>query len=131
MEILLKSVNERPQVFDGPRYLIESSWPKKLEEEDLRPCRWIKEIVPSYELVNTAKTHRWNKKNFREAYWAELERPEAQEAIQRLFNENHRCVTFLYDAPYSLESSANFLKRFLSTRESSMSAALQPVSLAA
>ncbi len=131
MEMILKSVNKRPQPTDGPRYLIESTWPENLQDLDLSPYRWIQELVPSYELVEMARKHRWNREYFQRAYWLELERPAAQEAIQRLFSENDDgYMTFLYAAPEAFRSNAYSLKRYISANESRLRIS-QPVAMAA
>lgn len=116
MEILLKNVAELPQPYDGARYLIESTWPENIQDFDLTPYRWAKALVPSYELMEISQRRSWNKEDFQRAYWAELERPEAQWAIQKLFEENQQgYVTFLYAGPSSLKSNAYSLKKYLST----------------
>lgn len=116
MEILLKSMTEVPQPYDGPRYLIESTWPDDVDDTAVSPYRWIKELVPSYELIEMSQKHRWTKEHFQQAYWLELQRPQAQEALQRIFSEideENAFITFLYAGPTSFKTNAYYLKQYL------------------
>jgi uncharacterized protein YeaO (DUF488 family) len=95
----------------------------------LSPYRWIRELVPSFELIEMAQKRRWSRELFQRAYWLELERQPAQQAIQRLFEENEdNYVTFLYAGPEPMKSSAYFLKRYIAAYGHP---AVQPISLAA
>jgi uncharacterized protein YeaO (DUF488 family) len=113
MEILLKSALERPDFTDGPRYLIETTWPDNVQDLDVSPYRWIRELVPSYQLVQMSQKMRWPREYFQRVYWAELERPEAQKAIKSMLAEGHDYVTFLYADPSFLKSNAYYLKKYI------------------
>jgi uncharacterized protein YeaO (DUF488 family) len=113
MAILLKSIIEPAQSFDGPRYLIEYAWPSHLGDLDFSPYRWVRELVPSYDLM---EKQLWGHDSFRKAYWTELERAEAQRAIQKMFCEQNRGhITLLYASSSSMKSNAYYLKRFIDT----------------
>jgi uncharacterized protein YeaO (DUF488 family) len=113
MEIILKSVHEAASLSDGTRYLVESTWPENVQDLDLSPYRWVKELVPSYELVANAQKSRKDKHLFQYLYWAELEQPLAQQAVQKFFMENDNPVTFLYAGPSSFQTPAYYLKKYM------------------
>ncbi|MGW4648554.1 DUF488 domain-containing protein [Kitasatospora sp. NPDC004289] len=71
----------RPE--DGARVLVDRLWPRGIRKEDAALDSWPKALTPSTEL------RRWYHEGggfpaFRERYLAELEAPEAQEALTGL-----------------------------------------------
>lgn len=115
MEIFLKSVTERPYFYDGSRYLVETIWPEKVQDLDLSPYRWIREWVPSYELMQAVQEGRLPKEVFEYLYRTELEQPKAQCAIRNFIAEGHERVIFLYASFDPLESNAYYLKQYIDT----------------
>jgi uncharacterized protein YeaO (DUF488 family) len=70
---------------DGRRVLVDRLWPRGLSKDAAEIDIWAKEATPSNEL---RKWYHADKEarhaEFRERYEAELEQPEAQEALQKI-----------------------------------------------
>ena len=132
MEILLKKTGDTPQDYDGRRYLIESTWPENVQDWDLGPYRWVQELVPSCELIAAAQKHRWHHDQVQRLYWAELEQPKAQAALQQLLAENQDGhVTFLYGGDDGLKSYAASLRKYITTHGAALAKVPEPLLLAA
>jgi uncharacterized protein YeaO (DUF488 family) len=91
-----KNINEEPKPDDGRRILVDrpsTQMPNSAEEA--RFDQWMKDVLPSQELLNwfADVAERWTE--FRERYWAELDaKPELIEHLVRLGSEQE--VTLLY-----------------------------------
>lgn len=120
MPVKLKSAYMPPEPQDGKRYLVETFWPEGTDTFSLRPYRWIREIAPSYGLVNQASYNHWSPEQFREEYWKELQEPAKKAWFERLQNEAKQETVTILGATRKRSSrigpsdtSAFFLKEFI------------------
>ncbi len=74
LDIRIKRIYEPPDTCDGRRFLVDRLWPRGLRREDLQLDGWLKDVAPS-DTLRAWFGHdqdRWQE--FRERYFAELDR---------------------------------------------------------
>jgi uncharacterized protein YeaO (DUF488 family) len=97
--IQVKRVSEIPRPEDGSRILIDRYWPRGAQQSSGAVTTWIRELSPSAESVAWFghKPERW--KEFKQRYWAELDRPEKATWLEQLRRDSETgTVTLVYGA---------------------------------
>jgi uncharacterized protein YeaO (DUF488 family) len=113
----LKRVYDESHPEDGFRVLVERLWPRGVTRADAALDLWLKDVAPSTELRKWFghDPAKWNQ--FRERYWAELDRqPQAVAMLLRKAGEEHR-VTLVYSARDQVRNSAVVLKDYLQAHQ--------------
>jgi uncharacterized protein YeaO (DUF488 family) len=110
----IKRVYQPPDDEDGVRVLVDRLWPRGLSRERAQIDLWLKEIAPSDTLRRRFHGDPGNWKEFKTAYFAELEREPAQSAVRDLLDRQTRePVTLLFAARDETRNNAVALKEWL------------------
>lgn len=112
MSIILKRVYEKSVLSDGYPVLVDRLWPRGVSKNIAELDLWIKEAVPSGDLLKWfhEDTFRWGE--FRKRYLAYLKghRDELRPLAQRARNKR---VTLLYGASDEKHNNAVVIKQCL------------------
>ena len=111
----IKRVYDRPGPEDGKRILVDRLWPRGLRKEEARIDYWAKDISPSSELRKWYGHDPAKWEEFKERYFAELDR--AAEGVERLRKElAEGPATFVYSSKETVINNAEALKLYLENR---------------
>ena len=114
-EITIKRVYDKPSPEDGRRILVDRLWPRGLRKEEAQIDYWAKDISPSSELRQWYEHDPAKWEEFKERYFAELDR--AAEGVARLLKElAEHPVTFVYSSKEQVINNAEALKLYLENR---------------
>ena len=95
--IKLKSVYETPSDNDGQRILIQCLWPLEVNIYLAKIHVWMKELAPSYDLLEELRGNPKESKSFEDQYMKELERKEKRMLIMKLSRDAKQSdLTLLY-----------------------------------
>ena len=83
-DIRVRRVYEQPSPADGARVLVDRVWPRGLRKDAARLDEWAKDVAPSTELRTWYGHDPAKFGEFKRRYTAELDQPEAREALNRL-----------------------------------------------
>jgi uncharacterized protein YeaO (DUF488 family) len=115
MAIVVKRVYETASRTDGARVLVDRLWPRGLTKERAAVDEWLRDLAPSNELRRWyhAQPEQWA--NFRKKYLKELARPEAEDALLRLYQLAHKRkrLTLLFASKSETNNNAVVLKELL------------------
>jgi uncharacterized protein YeaO (DUF488 family) len=114
MSIAVKRAYEAPSEKDGRRILVDRVWPRGVGKEELRLDAWYRELAPSTPLRKWFghDPERWSE--FQKRYRAELQQPDAREALQELATMAKRGkVTLVYGARDEEHNQAVVLRDYL------------------
>ena len=113
--IAIKRVYDKPGPEDGRRILVDRLWPRGLRKEEARIDYWAKDISPSSELRKWYGHDPAKWEEFKERYFAELDR--AGEGVERLRKElAGGPATFVYGSKELVINNAEALKLYLEKR---------------
>src|SRR5574341_814986 len=82
--IKLKRIYDVPSEEDGKRILIERLWPLEADVYLMKIHCWLKDLAPSYSLLEWLREHSKEWPQFREKYLKELEDPCKKKLIKDL-----------------------------------------------
>lgn len=115
MTVVVKRVYEPVSRSDGARVLVDRLWPRGLTKADAALEDWMRDLAPSDELRHWyhARPGYWT--SFRKKYLKELARPEADEALHRLYQLAHqrKRLTLLFASKNQTRNNAVVLKELL------------------
>lgn len=115
MPVSLKRVYEPPARSDGMRLLVDRLWPRGLTKSAAGVDEWLRDLAPSNELRQWyhARPAQWS--TFRKKYLHELSRPEAGNALDRLYQLAHKKkhITLLFASKNEARNNAVVLKELL------------------
>lgn len=115
MPVTIKRVYEPPSRADGGRVLVDRLWPRGLTKARAALDEWLRELSPSDELRRWyhARPQQWQM--FRRKYLRELARPEAEDALRRLYLLAHKRkrLTLLFASKNETHNNAVVLKELL------------------
>jgi uncharacterized protein YeaO (DUF488 family) len=115
MAIVVKRVYETASRTDGTRVLVDRLWPRGLTKERAAVDEWLRGLAPSDELRRWyhARPEQWA--SFRKKYFKELSRPEAEDALLRLYKLAHKRkrLTLLFASKNETNNNAVVLKELL------------------
>jgi uncharacterized protein YeaO (DUF488 family) len=83
-EVRVRRVYDEPAPDDGVRVLVDRIWPRGLSRDKARIEEWAKQVAPSTELRKWYSHQPDRFPEFTRRFLAELEDPEAAEALARL-----------------------------------------------
>jgi uncharacterized protein YeaO (DUF488 family) len=110
----IKRAYKLPDDADGVRVLVDRLWPRGLSRERAQINLWLKDIAPSQTLRRRFHGDPGCWEEFKTAYYAELEQPPAQSAVQTLLDRLRRQpVTLLFAARDETRNNAVALKEWL------------------
>jgi len=84
MNVSIKRVYDEAGHNDGTRVLVDRVWPRGMRKQDAHLDEWVKEVAPSTELRKWYGHDPDKFDEFANAYRAELDTGEGQQALQRL-----------------------------------------------
>lgn len=112
----MKRVYEPPSPKDGVRVLVDRLWPRGLTKANAAVDEWLRDLAPSNDLRRWyhARPDEWSA--FRKKYLKELETPEAQSALRRLYELAHqkKPLTLLFASKNETANNATVLMELLS-----------------
>jgi uncharacterized protein YeaO (DUF488 family) len=115
MTVVVKRVYEPVTRADGVRVLVDRLWPRGLTKADAQLAEWLRDLAPSHELRRWyhARPEQWNA--FRKKYLEELEQPEAEAALQKLYQlaRGKKRITLLFASKNLEHNNATVLKELL------------------
>ncbi len=115
MAIALKRAYDPPSSADGKRVLVERLWPRGLTKPAVALDAWLKDVAPSHELRKWYHARPRNWESFRKRYLEELSLPQANGALEQLYEMAHsaRKLTLVYASRDTEHNSAVVLKELL------------------
>jgi len=115
MPVAVKRIYEKPAVKDGTRVLVDRLWPRGVSKQRAALHAWLRDLAPSDDLRHWfhARPDDWGA--FRKRYMKELARPEAEDALRRLYKLAflRKRLTLLYASKNSVHNNAIVLKELL------------------
>jgi len=115
MPVAVKRVYEPASSKDGVRVLVDRLWPRGLTKAKAAVDEWLRDLAPSSELRRWyhARPDEWAA--FRKKYLKELETPQAQTALRRLYELAHqpKSLTLLFASKNETANNATVLKELL------------------
>jgi len=115
--IQVKRVSDIPRQEDGSRVLIDRYWPRGIQASSGAVTTWIRELSPSAESVAWFghKPERWEE--FKQRYWAELDRPEKAAWLEQVQRDSETgTVTLVYGARHAQHNPARAMEEYLTQR---------------
>ncbi len=115
MPILLKRVYEKPLPGDGTRVLVDRLWPRGVSKRAAALHAWLKDLAPSHSLRRWFHARPRNWQRFRKRYLEELRQPEAEHALEELYQlaARRRRLTLVFSARDPEQNNAAVLKQLL------------------
>jgi uncharacterized protein YeaO (DUF488 family) len=115
MPVAIKRVYDPATRGDGVRVLVDRLWPRGLSKARAAVNEWLRDLAPSDDLRRWfhARPEQWT--SFRTRYLDELEHPEAQEPLRRVYQLAHKRkrVTLLFASKNQTHNNATVLKELL------------------
>ena len=118
MGIEVKSIQAKPSLKDGMRILIERTWPRRVVKSKAQVDLWLPEVAYSLQLAKWFRAHPDHVTTLRKRYFAELGRPEALEALERIYSTaaTKKMVTLLHAGKSGENSAAMMIKSLIDGR---------------
>jgi uncharacterized protein YeaO (DUF488 family) len=115
MNVALKRAYELPSRKDGKRFLVDRLWPRGVKKEALQLEAWLRDLAPSNELRKWFHERPAQRLIFRKRYLAELAKPEAMAALERLYEAlaPGKRVTLVYASKNEEYNNAVVLKELI------------------
>jgi uncharacterized protein YeaO (DUF488 family) len=115
MNVALKRAYELPSRKDGKRFLVDRLWPRGVKKEALQLEAWLRDLAPSNELRKWFHERPAQRLTFRKRYLAELAKPEAMAALERLYEAltPGKRVTLVYASKNEEYNNAVVLKELI------------------
>lgn len=115
VKLKIKRIYERPSPGDGVRVLVDRLWPRGMSKQRSALSCWMKDVAPSDELRRRFHHHPGKWEEFRQRYFAELDRmPRVWQPI--LESTRAGPVTLLYAARDASRNNAVALRDYLSAK---------------
>src|ERR1700744_2975521 len=111
MSVKIKRAYEKPALSDGQRILVDRLWPRGVKKQTARIGHWLKDLAPSDALrVWFHSSNNWT--GFKKRYFKELCTPEANEALNQLYEllDAYPDVTLVYASANTEYNNAVALK---------------------
>ncbi|HXJ85270.1 MAG TPA: DUF488 family protein [Candidatus Binatia bacterium] len=118
MTVAMKRVYEPASRSDGIRVLVDRLWPRGLRKEQAAIDEWLRDLAPSNELRRWYHARPGEWEAFRNKYLKELEQPESQAALRRLYElaQAKKRLTLLFASKMETHNNASVLKELLEGR---------------
>jgi uncharacterized protein YeaO (DUF488 family) len=115
MAIALKRAYEKASVSDGTRVLVDRLWPRGVNKDKARIDHWLRDLSPSNELRRWfhARPAQWPA--FRKKYLLELNKPEAAQDLEQLYElaDKRKTITLVFASKNEEHNNATVLKELL------------------
>jgi uncharacterized protein YeaO (DUF488 family) len=115
MTVAIKRVYDPPSATDGKRVLVDRLWPRGLTKERASVDEWLRDVAPSDDLRRWyhARPAQWA--TFRSKYLKELSQPQAQSALEKIYQLAHKekRLTLLFASKNEDQNNATVLKELL------------------
>jgi uncharacterized protein YeaO (DUF488 family) len=113
--VMVKRVYDEPTRTDGTRVLVDRLWPRGLTKERASIEAWLREVAPSNSLRQWFHAHPAEQASFRRQYLKELKRPEAVQALEKLyrFRQGRKPLTLLFASKNEEYNNATVLQDLL------------------
>jgi len=113
--IRARRIYDPPERGDGHRVLVMRLWPRGIAKTKVD--RWLRELAPVISLVRGFRSGAVPWDEYRQAYLAGLERPEAQEHVaEALAMARARPLTVLCGCPDERRCHRSLLRAYLESR---------------
>ena len=113
----IKRVYDPPDVGDGTRVLVDRLWPRGVTRDRAQIALWLKDIAPSNTLRRLFHGDPSGWEEFKTAYYAELQQPAAQAAVNELRARLAQGpVTLLFAARDETRNNAVALKEWIDSQ---------------
>ena len=110
--IKLKNVRDMPEANDGERVLIERLWPLDVDVYLAKIHLWLRDLAPSYLLLEWYRDHSKEWSEFEKFFRVELREPQKKGIFQELIRKSRdQDVTLLYSGEDSKRSAAYIVYR--------------------
>jgi uncharacterized protein YeaO (DUF488 family) len=115
MPVVVKRVYETPAPADGARVLVDRMWPRGLTKAKAALDEWLRDLAPSDGLRKWFHARPTEWASFRKRYLRELKKPEAHEALEKLYRLAHgrKRLTLLFASKNEEHNNATVLKDLL------------------
>lgn len=115
MTVSIKRVYESAERSDGVRVLVDRLWPRGLTKEKAAIDEWLRDLAPSNELRRWYHARPGEWESFRKKYLKELNQPEQQDALHRLYDlaQKKTQLTLLFASKNESLNNAVVLKELL------------------
>ena len=115
MSIQLKRAYDKPSVADGVRVLVDRLWPRGVAKDKAAIDEWLRDLAPSDSLRHWFHSNALGWTVFRKRYLHELNAPEANAALERLYAiaRRKRTLTLVYSSRNTERNNAVVLKELL------------------
>jgi uncharacterized protein YeaO (DUF488 family) len=115
MTVAIKRVYDPPSATDGVRVLVDRLWPRGLTKDRAAVDEWLRDLAPSDELRRWyhAQPEQWAA--FRSKYLKELSHPQAQSALEKIYQLAHKRkrLTLLFASKNEDQNNATVLQELL------------------
>ena len=115
MTVAVRRVYESASRTDGARILVDRLWPRGLTKEKVAIEDWLRDLAPSDNLRKWFHTQPQRWADFRKRYLKELNAPEAEKDLQKLYSltRKKKRVTLLFASRNEKHNNAVVLKELL------------------
>jgi uncharacterized protein YeaO (DUF488 family) len=115
MTVAIKRVYEPASRRDGSRVLVDRLWPRGLSKERAALDEWLRALAPSDQLRRWYHAHAEQWDAFRKRYLKELQQPECQDGLRRLYELacRKKTLTLLFASKEQRYNNALVLKQLL------------------
>lgn len=115
MTVAVKRVYDLPSPADGTRVLVDRLWPRGLTKDRAAIDEWLRDLAPSDELRRWYHARPMQWAIFRSKYLKELSQPQAQSALERIYQLAHKRkpLTLLFASKNEDQNNATVLKELL------------------
>jgi uncharacterized protein YeaO (DUF488 family) len=115
MPVVVKRVYEKPARADGARVLVDRLWPRGLTKAGAALDEWLRDLSPSDLLRKWFHARPMEWATFRKRYLKELSKPEAHDALEKLYRLAHRRkrLTLLFASKNEEHNNATVLQDLL------------------
>ena len=115
MPVALKRVYQPPSAKDGVRVLVDRLWPRGLTKASAQLDYWLRDLAPSNELRRWYHARPAMFEQFRRRYWKELRSPQANRALERLYEiaAVAPLLTLVYASTDETQNNATVLRDLL------------------
>lgn len=112
---MVKRVYAEPARSDGTRVLVDRLWPRGLTKERASIEAWLRDVAPSDSLRQWFHAHPGEQVRFRQRYLKELTRPEAVQALEKLyrFRQGKKPLTLVFASKHEEYNNATVLQDLL------------------
>ncbi len=115
-KLLTKRIYDAVSTTDGTRILVDKLWPRGISKEKAKLSFWAKNIAPSTELRKKFHQRLYDRDQFKQAYFAELDtKSESVKELMAYCRQND-VLTFLFSSKEITFNNATVLIDYIEQR---------------